>query len=261
MKALTHKPPGRRAEVRAFTLVELLVVIAIIAVLAALLLPALARGKAQAQASGCRNRLRQMGLAMTLYLSDSRRYPPMWDTETSQLWPEKLYPQDPLSWTNISWNCPTYIAHKGIVRYLKPPLGDDISISYSYNWHGTIGYRGCPRAMYRLKLGLGHLSKDAAPEPQVLVPSEMYTVADARPVVGQAGLDGNPKMQLYGFGETKEAPPPHARGYNILFADGHVTFVKRSDYLCPPRTAHNWNRDNQPHPETWAPTDQWAAQN
>jgi prepilin-type processing-associated H-X9-DG protein len=147
------------------------------------------------------------------------------------------------------------------VRCLKPPLGDDISISYSYNWRGTIGYRGCPRAMYRLKLGLGHLSKDAAPEPQVLVPSEMYTIADTRPGVGQAGLDGSPKMQLYGFGETKEAPPPHARGYNILFADGHVTFVKRSDYLCPPRTAHNWNRDNQPHPETWAPTDQWAAQN
>ncbi len=58
-----------------------------------------------------------------------------------------------------------------------------------------------------------------------------------------------------------EAAPPHSQGYNLLFNDAHVALVKRKDYLYPPRTAHHWNRDNQPHPELWSPTSHWAVQN
>ena len=69
---------------KAFTLIELLVVISIIALLMAILMPALSRVKKQAQAVSCRARLKEWGLMFKFYTDDNDNFNAGWERRLGQ---------------------------------------------------------------------------------------------------------------------------------------------------------------------------------
>src|SRR4051812_8466786 len=161
----------------AFTMLELVVVVGCIAILAALVMPALSKAKGQVRSVSCKGNLHQTGLALQMYVSDHSIYPPaVGGGGRFQTWADRLARENPLKWTNLSWHCPTFIAEGGKVVYQRPAANGGtftVSSSYAYNAFGMSGYGIAGNQGFRKGswMGLGELNM-TVPENRIVAPSE-----------------------------------------------------------------------------------------
>jgi prepilin-type N-terminal cleavage/methylation domain-containing protein/prepilin-type processing-associated H-X9-DG protein len=251
----------------AFTLIELLVVIAIIAILAAMLLPALNRAKVQANSTACKNHLHQMELALQLYVNDNNHTYP-WSSFPPYnnglfAWVDALALYYPVNWTNRAYHCPGY---KGLLAARWGGTPWLFYGSYAYNWYGTAANQGMTTTnTYGLgpAWGLPENGWGANQEPHpvaesaVRAPSEMFALADSElytrqpvPPLDTATPVGQEQMSC-GWGKDAPTPPRHGKHYNFACCDGHVEGLNPSWVYNPTNCAVRWNNDHQPHMETW----------
>ena len=205
-----------------FTLIELLVVIAIIAILAAMLLPALSKARGKARQISCASNLKQLGLAMNMYLGDNDDTFPFWHWGTHRNLP---LAQQPAIWFSAIY---PYVGDAN--SYICPVRSDADLRNYGGYFSNQI-YPGCKiKPCYGINESI-HNGDNNTKAPITLgtlrAPSETMLFGDCWAVlIGPTDSQGYYERLcrvLNSSATNYDSATAHGVGSNITFADGHVS--------------------------------------